>query len=421
MEKRAINILMLSVLMSLAVLLMPVSVSAETDTAPTVMYKLINHDCIKLKWDEVTGADGYYIYRTDIGTGKTVKCKKLVTDTEFTVKGLEADTDYIFRVAAVSGGKVGNKSSKVKLTTPCEWYYSIDTPHFSAPDSVIIYRNHYDGNGKEIFDSSKLLDKACSFCTTTQEDYWFEIEFLKYDSDNVYISCKYSVDENSEFTIFTMNNNGNNIKYYDSFYGYLKDINIYDKGILYILYHPWSEYEDATDNIRFYNEKADCLLETDVNEHFSSVTSGNNVYYFSYDENEKQNSIKCFDLDTGKDNVYIDLDNQYIYLIFCDDKGKNLYFIKKKTSEKPLMAEYELYKLSLNKEKNTIKKIFTFRIDGYSGYRGHLKDFSYDNGYIYFKNQYIDYQNNTEHNIFYYIKPDGTDLTTQDTPFEWYY
>ena len=33
-------------------------------------------------------------------------------------------------------------------------------------------------------------------------------------------------------------------------------------------------------------------------------------------------------------NVYIDLDNQYIYLIFCDDKGKNLYFIKKKTSEK---------------------------------------------------------------------------------------
>ena len=78
MEKRAINILMLSVFMLLAVMLMPVRVSAETetDTAPTVMYKLINHDCIKLKWEEVTGADGYYIYRTDTGTGKTVKYKK---------------------------------------------------------------------------------------------------------------------------------------------------------------------------------------------------------------------------------------------------------------------------------------------------------------------------------------------------------
>ncbi|MCR5166734.1 MAG: fibronectin type III domain-containing protein, partial [Oscillospiraceae bacterium] len=95
------------------------------------MYKLINHDCIKLKWDEVTGADGYYIYRTDTGTGKTVKYKSIVKGTDVTIKNLSPETEYIFYVEPMTGknGKttVGQRSVGTKLTTPKEWYYYDDS------------------------------------------------------------------------------------------------------------------------------------------------------------------------------------------------------------------------------------------------------------------------------------------------------
>lgn len=75
---------------------------------------------ITLKWDKVSGADGYNVYLYNSATGKYEKYKT-VTSASCTVKGLKKNTKYRFRVSALDkvNGKYaeGEKSDAVSVTT----------------------------------------------------------------------------------------------------------------------------------------------------------------------------------------------------------------------------------------------------------------------------------------------------------------
>lgn len=93
-------------------------VSAKTDTTVT------------LKWSKVSGADKYAVYRYDGDKKKYVKVKN-VSKTTYTVTGLEPDTKYSFKVAALVKGADGTYAaqtkSKAKSVTTDEY------PPFAAP------------------------------------------------------------------------------------------------------------------------------------------------------------------------------------------------------------------------------------------------------------------------------------------------
>ena len=126
----------------------------EVITAPVVQYKLIDHDRIALRWDAVEGADGYYIYRTDVKTGKTFRYPSVVNSTENTIGRLSPDTEYIFSVAPIKKNDkvtVGKRSSGTKLTTPKEWYYDADYEIDSEKKKMTsyYYRTDYANTKKE--------------------------------------------------------------------------------------------------------------------------------------------------------------------------------------------------------------------------------------------------------------------------------
>ncbi|MDE6599834.1 MAG: fibronectin type III domain-containing protein [Oscillospiraceae bacterium] len=139
--------------------LFPLSVSAEEIKAPTLQYKILNHDKVSLKWSKVEGAESYYIYKRDDKTGEYIK-KFEVKSNKVTLKNLSPDTEYSYSVVAVKGGEESKSSNKVTFTTPSEWYYSFESNESNPwgtyyfcdwKDSGQCYRQHYDGTGKEIF------------------------------------------------------------------------------------------------------------------------------------------------------------------------------------------------------------------------------------------------------------------------------
>lgn len=102
--------------------------SAKTDTTVT------------LKWSKVTGADKYAVYRYDSDTKKYVKVKN-VSKTSYTVTGLDPDTKYSFKVAALVKGKDGKYTaqtkSKAKSVTTAE-YPSFAMPKYGAKKSAVM-------------------------------------------------------------------------------------------------------------------------------------------------------------------------------------------------------------------------------------------------------------------------------------------
>ncbi len=134
-----------------------ISISAQGTeyNAPTVQYKLNNHDSISLKWNNIEGADAYYVFRTNTETGKKVRYTKPTSDTEITINNLSANTEYVFNIAPIKkkGNKVtvGRLSSGTKLTTPKEWYYydasKVDTKNKRIESNF--YRTDYAKTKKE--------------------------------------------------------------------------------------------------------------------------------------------------------------------------------------------------------------------------------------------------------------------------------
>ena len=80
--------------------------------APKVTLQLIAYDDVKVGWQKVTGAAGYYVYYKK-ATQKAYSSYKLTTNTSITLKNLASNTKYNFKV--VPYGMSGN--TKIKSDT----------------------------------------------------------------------------------------------------------------------------------------------------------------------------------------------------------------------------------------------------------------------------------------------------------------
>lgn len=85
-------------------------------TAPTgVTATAVSTSSIELNWNEIVGADYYYVYYRTSTEGSYTSVKK--TTNSFTLTGLDSGTKVYFKIEAVNGDLVSPFSSTVYATT----------------------------------------------------------------------------------------------------------------------------------------------------------------------------------------------------------------------------------------------------------------------------------------------------------------
>lgn len=463
----------------LLICLFPMSASAEeTLKAPTVQYKLINHDEIALRWTEVEGADGYCIYRTDVETGKTVKYKEIVTDTAFNATGLEQNTDYIFKVAAVceNDGRItfGKKSKGTAVTTPYEWYYDRRREIINGERKWIEERRHYNNSGAEPFDISFLYEEF-------PEDEG-DLSFYTFFNINEYVYFKimylYAYSEEGEHCICRMKNDGSAPEvvmgiWDDDEYYIIPDP---ESGIQYIYVirnetaYSFSgeayEYEYVLacfDNYietppEIYYDYCDWHIHEEIKKGLDSEI---NLYYYDRD-NKFQEKDRWYEeknvsfAGLGADDEYIYFLSEPLYKI-TDKTDTTVYRAKLDGSELQKIISiqkddsfiygnphdgsiqvlgcdgdylyYYLYgkKASEAYKKNNYTTFYRIKIDGKKAVP--QKIISVDdwwdqvelcNGYLYIYTSIRD-SNGKYSPIYIRIRGDGKDLKKQTEPFEWRY
>lgn len=85
---------------------------------------------VTLKWSKVEGADKYAVYRYDNQSKKYVKAGN-TSKTSYTVTGLDSDTKYSFKVAALVKGKDGKYAAQTK--SGAKSVRTAEYPAFVAP------------------------------------------------------------------------------------------------------------------------------------------------------------------------------------------------------------------------------------------------------------------------------------------------
>ena len=95
-----------------------VKVTEPNLSTPKVKVKLSSANAVKITWNKVKGAAGYYIYRTT--NGRTFKKIKSVKGLSYTDKKIKSGTKYGYRVAAYKGKKISSMSAKKWMAAPAK-------------------------------------------------------------------------------------------------------------------------------------------------------------------------------------------------------------------------------------------------------------------------------------------------------------
>lgn len=113
--------------------------TAETEEEPDALdaptnlkASVVDSDTIKLTWDSVDGADGYYVYRTTYKNGSMNQVKKITSGstTSWTNNNLTPETTYYYIVTAYAGDIQSEESNIASATTDA------DEITVSAPENV---------------------------------------------------------------------------------------------------------------------------------------------------------------------------------------------------------------------------------------------------------------------------------------------
>ena len=415
--------------------LFPLYASAEEIKAPTIQYKILNHDNVSLKWSKVEGAESYYIYKRDDKTGKYIK-KFEVRSNAVTLKNLSPDTEYSYSVAAVKGGEKSKSSNKVTFTTPSEWYYSCDWTDWK--NGYQGYREHYDGSGREKNDMGRNIAWESKQLYYNGWIYYIDV----YDENMRY------ADDYFSSTLYKVKNDGTGSKFLYSF-GEQNIEKIYaaDNDI-FLLSHEkeeyyddvnddddWSVYECGLYKISLDGKERDKLyFMTDTeNNHVKHITNyivdftvtADGIYYVEYSEKEG--------VFTDKGTVE---KSDYCYKLYkMNTDGTDVKFIAT-LDDYSLLAEDSLFfqddciyyttysdgfceirKLSL--DTNKIEQVFYCDTKMFDARSEFITEFI--NGYFYIEARNFNYDTNEYEYKYYRIKADGAGLKKQDKPFEWRY
>lgn len=171
--------------------------------------KQTGKNSVKIKWDKVSNVKAYSIqYKATNGTWKT----KTTTKTSITLKNLETNKNYQFRVRAykvINNKKHYAKYSVVKKLTLKDYIYMVDTydPYNSSYYTAYKNGTYFMMGGKE---------QKNSF--TLGQDYWGEDKKANFNIDGKYKKVSFNV--------------GKVDGAYNSPYDGDFDVNIYADGIL---------------------------------------------------------------------------------------------------------------------------------------------------------------------------------------------
>ena len=401
----------------------PMGTSAEEALkAPTVQFKLIEHDQIALRWSKIDGADYYYVYRTDTETGKTVRYNKEITGTTIKICGLKAETDYIFKVAAVSENEgqitVGKKSKGTNVTTPKEWYYS-HTRSVDSDTRKITYEYYKENYNKSI---RKKLKKLTENEIGLADDVFSYDGLVYFVTEFPHSNLYYGIP--SSECLGRIREDGTDRKIlYDGFgegEGLSYRYDIYEDHMY--VYHSSYWADENLEDIDYKGEFFKISLKTgEVTTIYNPIdpSSSFDVYdgYIYYISNYAVPSGR------GKGNVYRK-DNVYLCRVKTDGTEQEIMYKHIGVSGEMYVhnddiyfyddyGQANIYKLSLkNGEVNPILEESTY-----------INNFEIVNGYIFFTEYKEDYDQCYEVNpiAYYCVKTDGTGLTKSDKPFEWRY
>lgn len=392
--------------------LFPLSASAEKIKAPKVQFKLVNYDKIALRWNEVEGADYYRIYRTDVKTGKTVKYKNPIKKTEVNIKGLTAETEYIFKVAAVSekNGEIITevKSRGTHVTTPKEWYYS-----YSATSNGHYWTyKYFKENYNKTIHTNIILKDIKYVEEFTYYDGW--IYFISRNSGGGYYVGRIREDGTDEEILFTGFGTGEGWNYRHKIQG----DNMY---LFRTLYDHDNEKRCIDDFHKISLKTGEVSKICDVFESSLAFDVYNDYVYFIYYPLE-------YDEETEK---YSDWNGgTYLCRAKIDGTGKEIicrFSLKNINFSEMYIYDDEIY---FYRSSGHSKKIYKMPLTGgdvqeISISENYLKinNFEIVNGYIYFTeyNSESDQYNEINPIAYYRLKTDGTGLKKQDKPFEWRY
>ncbi len=400
-----------------AALMLTAAVSADsTVSAPTkIWYKLLNHDKVSLKWDAVSGADGYAVYMLDAATSKYKKIKEL-TVPKYTLTGLAPYTEYTCAVTALkkSGGKVTeSRMRRISFTTPEEWYYTLGNGSYTdeedpAYDSEHIYRRHYNGSGAEKFDFFSLIPKD-ELLTDNEKSY--DIAAVTQNMGYVYVYYEYiEILDDTWIELYRFKNDGTSLEnthiggrrpdhtlFLDADTGFMG----YDSGIngggelLYVTDAVVSKTVIHKDGrlsaLTMFRQKRTYLS--------NFVSDGTYLYYFTtpyhgrtYDEDEDEDDddaepeeLACLwrtridapekltydkndrlsdpEQDTVTDclcGIHYEYDDQRIYLIGC--RNGYLYYVIRGDKNKDKLSEYTFWRISPTGENDTPEKMFSLKV-----------------------------------------------------------
>lgn len=410
--------------MIIMIVVFPVCVGAEEALkAPTVQFKIINHDQVALRWSKIEGADYYYIYRTDVETGKTVRYKKTVEGTNTKISGLSAETDYIFKVAAVSekNGQitVGKMSRGTNVTTPKEWYYKYSL------NPVRYYKENYNKTIREDIELDKIKNISYKM---SYNDGWIyfdgigvtdkDAKIFYYDNDpsSMFIG-RYNENKNTYEII--CNVPSSDVTWYN--YKVYGDYIYVQTG----MHSVGAEYYYIQDLYRISLDTKKSVKILSIDDSFSGdfFVKDEYIYYL-----------------TDWSSFVIDTDNPYPWeRRYYRDKnfeGKDVrYMARVKTDGTGIEILYEMPDISGERYFNNDDLYFygmgyIYKMSLLNGdlinvceQPLYTSDFEVVNDYIFFT-EYKNYEDQSGHInpiAYYRVKTDGTGLTKNDKPFEWKY
>ena len=412
------KLLIIVLSLTLLIWVFPISASAEKAlAAPTVQYKIVNHDKVSLRWNKIDGAESYYIYKRNDKTGKYIK-KYEVKSNAVTLKKLSPGMEYSYAVVAVKDGVKSKSSNKVTFTTPVEWY--IERIYDEDDCQNYILRHHY--NGSEDTNFKKKYD----LIRFTDEFYISDwVYFRGYTNPGEYAPVADDYTDGDYISLYRMKNDGSDVEeifpfelceWSGIFYKQYGDYIVITKN-------QYNFHEHFKSGLYIYsiNDNKVTIVTESFDMDIEDIKYYNDRLYFRkdklkwgdrYDENgawdgyiktvtnSESFSVKLNGSDLKQDNLYNNIDEE-IADNFCGIVGDYYYYYDSGISR-------------VNLKNGNKNKIFKIDRDLYFDKVEFIGDYIYID--LYNKNESGD-----ETVIYYCIKNDGTGLTKSDKPFEWRY
>ena len=245
--------------------------------APVVEAEATSDSTITLTWNEVENALSYNIYSADTLVAN-------VTETSYTVLGLEADTEYSFIVAAVRNEQEVKSEEKTAKTLPAETEEPTD-PETPSTDNNRLVSVTQDNNWENLtyVYESQTSNKVLRVLKGVDQGYGMYVTVLEYDDNGVIIGSEYKWLENGALT------SSNYIDEYEY---------TYTEGVL-------TSYTQASgDDYYGTPTPVEYVLTYDANGNVETVVYGTNKVVYTYEDGKLVKEVMSYVMNGVEETEY---------------------------------------------------------------------------------------------------------------------